>query len=67
MMCRNPCWYCVQVKLVLERSPASMEGNAELLPPWYFKGREGVATWQVGLRCGGAHTVRGSRLQQHSV
>lgn len=39
---------CVQVKLVFERSPASLEGDVGLLPPWYFKGREGVATWQVG-------------------
>jgi hypothetical protein len=21
------------------------------LPPWYFRGREGVATWQVGVWC----------------
>ena len=52
------CWCCVQVKLVLERSPASMEGNAELLPPWYFKGREGVATWQVGR-------IRDRKQQMH--
>jgi hypothetical protein len=22
----------------------------DLLPPWYFKGREGITTWQVGNR-----------------
>lgn len=37
-----------QVKLVLERTPASLdEGDVALLPPWYYKGREGITTWQV--------------------
>jgi hypothetical protein len=35
------------VKLVLERSPASMQDDPSLLPPWFFQGREGVSTWQV--------------------
>jgi hypothetical protein len=30
----------LQVKLVLERGTGS-------LPPWYFQGREGIATWEV--------------------
>lgn len=47
-VCMDWFWVVPQVKLVLERSAASMEGNLELLPPWYFKGREGITTWQVG-------------------
>lgn len=31
----------LQVKLVLERSSGGP------LPPWYFRGREGIATWEV--------------------
>jgi hypothetical protein len=48
LCCAVLCCAMLQVKLVLERSAASMEGNLELLPPWYFKGREGITTWQVG-------------------
>jgi hypothetical protein len=33
----------LQVKLVLERGTGR-------LPPWYFQGREGIATWEVRIK-----------------